>query len=170
MRSRRRADDALPSISKTKRKKAAIAAQRVGEALVLLNDEQLGRMDIPSELHEAVVAARQMHQHGARRRQMQYVGALMRSVDVQAIQRDIETVTAQGHEETRRFRQVELWRDELTAGDASAARLDWIVEQFPGADRKHLEKMIDDVTGAGSAGDRRKRNRALFRYLRNLMG
>lgn len=168
MRSRNREnEDELQKPSRTKRKKAAKAAQRTGEALVALNDEQLGEMDIPTELHEAIVAVRQMHQHGARRRQMQYIGALMRTVDVQVLQQNIEKVNTQRHEEARRFRQVEIWRDELASGDED--RLAWIIENIPGADRGQLDKMINAVTGAKGTPERRKNNRALFRYLRSLM-
>ena len=165
---KRENEDELQKPSKTKRKKAAKAAQQVGEELVALTDEQLNKIDIPSELHKAVVDVRQMHQHGARRRQMQYIGALMRTVDVQALQRNIEKVTAQRHEETRRFRQVELWRDELTSGNEN--RLAWIIENLPDADRGQIEKMVHAVIAAKGTPERRRSNRALFRYLRNLLG
>lgn len=160
--------DAPQQPSKTKRKKAAKAAQRVGEKLTALNDEQLGRMDLPAELFDAVVALRDMRQHGARRRQMQYIGALMRNVDVQNLQLNIEKATARQHEEARRFRRVEKWRDDLTSGDAH--RLTWIVAHYPEADRDRLEQMAGDVLQAKSVAERRRKNRTLFRYLRALMG
>jgi len=167
VRSKRAENGELQKPSKTKRKKEAMAAQRLGEALVVLSAQQLDKMGIPEELHEAIVAVRQMHQRGARRRQMQYIGALMRTIDISLIQRNIEKVTAQRHEETRRFRQVELWRDELTAGDER--RLSWIMETFPDIDREALDKMVGAVTEAKGVPERRRSKKALFRFLRGLI-
>ncbi len=167
MRSKRVDNGEPQKPSRTQQKKEALAAQRLGEALVGLSDQQLDKMGIPEELQEAVVTVRQMHQRGARRRQMQYIGALMRTIDVAVLQQNIEKVTAQRHDDTRRFRQVELWRDELTAGDER--RLTWIIETYPDVDKQALAKMVDAVTEAKGIPGRRRSNKALFRYLRGLI-
>jgi ribosome-associated protein len=159
--------EASQRLSKTKQKKSAHDAQRVGEALCALNDTKLNAIQMPAELREAVVAARNMRQHGARRRQMQYIGALMRSVDVAALQTEIDSANAEGHEERRRFKQVELWRDELAAGDEN--RLAWLEETFPNLERERLRRLIDAVSRSNAETERRKAGKALFRYLRKLV-
>ena len=79
-------------ISKTRKKKEAHGLQQLGEQLVALNPGQLEAMDLPEELLEAVQAAQKIKRHGARRRQMQYIGALMRQVDPQPIESALQRI------------------------------------------------------------------------------
>ena len=88
------ADAPLPP-SKTQRKRDAHALQALGVQLVALSDAQLARLDLPEALHEAVVAAQRMRSHGARTRQMQYIGKLMRQLDPAMLSR-IRAVLAPG--------------------------------------------------------------------------
>ena len=69
------------SPSKSQRKRDAHALQTLGVQLVALSAAQLARLDLPEALHEAVVAAQRMHAHGARTRQMQYIGKVMRQLE-----------------------------------------------------------------------------------------
>ena len=71
--------------SKSQRKRDALALQELGETLVTLKPTQLDKMPLPEELREAVLAARQMNQRGARKRQLQYIGRLMRQIDPEPI-------------------------------------------------------------------------------------
>ncbi len=73
--------DAQPWPSKSQRKRDAHALQALGAQLVALSPVHLARMALPDALHQAVVAAQGMRQHGARTRQMQYIGKLMRQLD-----------------------------------------------------------------------------------------
>ena len=72
---------------KTQRKRDAHALQVLGVQLVALSTAQLARLDLPESLHEAVVTAQQMRSHGARTRQMQYIGRLMRQLEPTALSR-----------------------------------------------------------------------------------
>lgn len=71
--------------SKSQRKREATALQRLGEQLVSLKPAQLDRIPLPEELREAIRAAQGMNQRGARRRQLQYIGKLMRRTEVEPI-------------------------------------------------------------------------------------
>ncbi len=73
--------------SKTQRKKAMHELQSLGERLVALNAEQLARVELPELLREAVQEAARVKGHESRRRQMQYIGRLMRSVDPEPLER-----------------------------------------------------------------------------------
>jgi len=73
--------DAPLTPSKTQRKRDAHALQALGAQLVALSVAQLARLELPEALHEAVVAAQRMRSHGARTRQMQYIGKLMRQLE-----------------------------------------------------------------------------------------
>ena len=71
--------------SRTQKKNEDRALQRLGEDLAALRPDRLAIVDLPEELATAIAAARKIKSHGARRRQMQYIGALMRHVDPQPI-------------------------------------------------------------------------------------
>ncbi len=78
-------DDA--PISKTRRKKESQALQDLGAELVALPGERLAEIELPEFLRDAVMAARRVSGFEGQRRQMQYIGKLMRGVDPQPIER-----------------------------------------------------------------------------------
>lgn len=152
--------------SRTSRKKAAEALQKTGEQLLSLSDTQLDTLDITPELRQAVVDARSMTRRGARRRQLQYIGSLMRSEEGHQLQQRLARMAKQSSADARRFKQVELWRDELKAGNEG--RLTWLLEQFPELDPDALTQLVD-AAKQSKAADARQAGRALFRYLRQLV-
>lgn len=149
--------------SRTKRKKAAEALQKTGEQLLSLTDAQLDKLEIAPELRQAVIDARTMTRHGARRRQLQYIGALMRREDGHLLQQQLMAVAQQKSSEARHFKQVELWRDELKAGNEQ--RLAWLIERFPGMDQDELARLVRD-SRQGNTNAARNAGKALFRFLR----
>jgi ribosome-associated protein len=78
--------------SRTRKKNEARALQRLGEQLVALPSGQLETMALPDELLTAIELARKIRSHGARRRQIQYIGALMRHIDPQPIETALERI------------------------------------------------------------------------------
>ena len=88
------AADAPLTPSKSQRKRDAHTLQTLGIQLVALSAAQLARLDLPEILHEAVVAAQRMRTHGARTRQMQYIGKLMRQLESTALSRVRATLTS----------------------------------------------------------------------------
>ena len=79
--------DASPRPSKSQRKREAHALQALGTQLVALPRTHLARMELPDALREAVVTAQGLRPHGARRRQLQYIGTLMRQLDAAELRR-----------------------------------------------------------------------------------
>ena len=72
--------------SRTQKKKEDQALQRLGEQLVSLKPGQLGVVGLPEELVAAIEFARKIKSHGARRRQIKHIGALLRQLDPQPIE------------------------------------------------------------------------------------
>src|SRR5215510_178786 len=72
-------------ISKTQRKRQMLKLQALGEALTVLTEAQLAELELPERLLDALVAAKRVQKFGARRRQLQYIGRLMREVDAEAV-------------------------------------------------------------------------------------
>lgn len=81
--------------SRTRKKNEDRALQRLGEQLVTLPPGRLKRLELPDELLEAVEFARKIKSHGARRRQIQYIGVLMRHIDPQPIQAALDRLRSQ---------------------------------------------------------------------------
>jgi ribosomal 50S subunit-associated protein YjgA (DUF615 family) len=79
--------DASLTPSKSQRKRDAHALQALGVQLVALSAAQLAPLALPETLHEAVVAAQRMRSHGARTRQLQYIGKVMRQLEPTALSR-----------------------------------------------------------------------------------
>jgi ribosome-associated protein len=78
--------------SRTRKKNEDRALQRLGEQLIALPAGRLEAMELPDELRTAVAFARKIRSHGAKRRQIQYIGALMRQIDPQPIEAALERI------------------------------------------------------------------------------
>ncbi len=78
--------------SKTQRKKEALALQALGEKLLKLSPKQLEEIDLPEEIYDAVRFAKTTRKHGALKRQIQYIGALMRQIDPAPIQEALDNI------------------------------------------------------------------------------
>ena len=81
-------DDTKPS--KSARKRAYIALQKLGEELITLRESDLQAMPLDEELRDAVLEARRIKAHGALRRQKQYIGKLMGRIDPEPIREALE--------------------------------------------------------------------------------
>ncbi|HUV49894.1 MAG TPA: ribosome biogenesis factor YjgA [Anaerolineae bacterium] len=80
--------------SRTRKKNEDRALQRLGEQLVALPFVRLKTMDLPDELLAAIELACKIKSHGARRRQIQHIGALMRHIDPQPVKNALERIRA----------------------------------------------------------------------------
>jgi ribosome-associated protein len=153
--------DAPPS--KTRRKHAMHALQGLGEALVALDPRRLAELELPERLADAIRQARGIRAHEGRRRQVQYIGKLMRDVDPEPIQAALERWAKGPQEENARFAAVERWRDRLLGEPAA---LNAFVGAYPQADRRRLESLIHDANEERARGGPPHRYRELFRQLK----
>lgn len=153
-------------VSKSQLKRDAAALQQIGEELVKLREAQLDKIPLPDFLREAVDSARRITSHGARRRQLQYIGRLMREVDPAPIRQALDTLQGTGREAAAQFHRLERWREELIAkGDTALGEL---LDAYPQADSQHLRQLIRNARREQEHGTPKGAGRALFRYLREL--
>ena len=152
--------------SRTRLKKEATALQRMGEKLVLLSDDQLGRMGLPARLLDAIQTVRAITSHGARRRQMQYIGSLMRNVDAEPIEQALFAIEQGAYEQAKTFHRIEAWRDQLIDGDDVVVQK--ILDTFPDADRRRLGQLVRSARKEKEKNAPPKSARNLFRYLKTL--
>ncbi|HEY1898347.1 MAG TPA: ribosome biogenesis factor YjgA [Steroidobacteraceae bacterium] len=154
--------------SKSLRKREAHAAQALGEQLVALKDADLVALGLPEPLYEAIVAARSIGSRGGAARQRQYIGKLMRDIDLAPVREALSAKAARSALEAQRFHRAETWRTRLMAsGPAALAALR---EAFPALDegdwRKRVEAARTEREHAGTGG---AASRELFRALRQLL-
>jgi len=152
--------DELPS--KTQRKREMHELQALGEALVELNDEQLASIDIPERLLDAVLDARRTSKHEARRRQLQFIGKIMRTVDPEPIRERLAAWKAVSARETARLHLIERWRARLLEDENALTDL---VREHPHADVPRLRTLVRGARQDREAGRPPKNFRALFRAL-----
>ncbi|PWB45585.1 MAG: hypothetical protein C3F18_13075 [Nitrosomonadales bacterium] len=153
-------------ISRSQRKREVEALQAVGERLIALNASQLGQLDLPDNLRDAVREARRLTANGAIRRQKQYIGKLMRNVDPAPIVAKFAEWDGTSREQAARFHQLERWRDRLLADDKAISDL---VLAHPRADVQRLRTLIRNAHKEQAAGKPPRSSRELFKELRQLM-
>ena len=152
--------------SRTQKKKADRALQRLGEELLVLSDAQLANIEMPEALGQAIRACRQMKSHGARRRQLQYIGTQIRHVDASPIRQALERIRGGEVEKAMAFKQLETWRAALQEGDTGV--VEEVLDRCPDADRQHLTQLVRNARQDAGTGKAAKASRALFRYLREV--
>ena len=160
-------DDSAPS--KTRRKAEMHALQDMGEALIELDPKRLAELaadaDLPERLVDAIRAARSITAWGGRKRQLQYVGKLMRDVDPEPIRRRLD-LWAHGHTvDTARQHALEEWRDRLIAEPAA---LDTLSAAHPLLDRPRFRALIAKAREERDRGQPPHAFRELFRELKAL--
>jgi ribosome-associated protein len=152
--------------SKSRRKRDMLGLQQLGEELLAFPDGALRQMRLPQPLLEALETARRITARGGRRRQLQFIGKLMRELDTAPIQAAIAAQREQAATHTRAFHRLEELRERLIGeGESSLAA---VREQFPGADRQRLRRLARQARAERDSGQPPRAARALFRYLREL--
>ena len=153
-------------ISKTRRKREMQELQDLGEELVALTPDKLAGLDLPTRLLDAVLDARRISKFGALRRQMQYVGRLMRDADAEAIRAQLDVWKGTSIAETARLHAIERWRTRLIGDDLALGEL---LGQFPRADAQRLRALIRNVKREAAAKKPPKSFRELFQELREII-
>ena len=157
---------AMEYISKTQKKKEAQSLQEMGEKLVKLPAGQLEDMALPVELNDAIRFAKAIKSHGARRRQMQLIGSLMRKIDSAPIQEALQHLEEGNYKKAAAFKETEMWRDELIAGNKGL--IEDILNTCPDADRRQLTQLLRNAAKEREHNKPRGASRALFRYLEKI--
>ncbi|GMV46286.1 MAG: hypothetical protein AMXMBFR66_16840 [Pseudomonadota bacterium] len=153
--------------SKTGRKREAQAAQELGLELASLPPDRLAAIALPEALREAIDAYRRTKSHEGRRRQLQYVGKLMRSADEAALREALAAATLGSARATLALHEAERWRAELLADDAALVR--WL-QANPDSDGEQLRRLVQaarrDAAGVAAGVRQPPSLRALYRFIR----
>jgi ribosome-associated protein len=154
--------------SKSARKRAALAAQQLGERLIGFKDPELDALGLPERLIDAIREARRIKSRGAGSRQRQLIGKLMREIDIAAVQHALAARDAEVALAAQRFHRVELWRDRLIS--EAGVGLDELMRTHPHMDRSQWEQAVEAARAERAAGGRAGAgSRRLFQLLRALL-
>lgn len=153
--------------SKSQRKRDADAAQALGTRLIELKETDLQALGLPETLFDAILLAKRISSRGGLARQRQYIGKLMRELDLAPIETLLGEQARHAKFESEKHKRVEAWRARLLTEGSKA--LDELQKWCPEADRKSLQSLITKATGSRvDSGSREAASRELFRTLRSL--
>ncbi|WP_109077862.1 ribosome biogenesis factor YjgA [Aggregatibacter kilianii] len=153
-------------VSKSEIKRDADALKKLGEKLVELTKAKLDKIPLEESLLEAVNLAQRL-QKEARRRQLQYIGKLLRGMDVEPIQDALDKLENKHLQQQAMLHKLELLRDELVANGDNA--LTHFLTDYPHADRQHLRNLIRAANKEKEQNKPAKAYREIFQYLKEIV-
>jgi ribosome-associated protein len=166
-------DDAAPPAelefdrpSKTQLKKASHDLQELGEAVVALPEDRLVGLPIDDSLRDAIAEYKRTRSHEGKRRQMQYIGKLMRRTDPEPLREAVAAMALGRAKDSLALHEAERWRSELIASDDALTR--WTAEH-PESDLQQLRSLIRAARKDAAAVPEQRSGKAyreLFKFIR----
>jgi len=151
--------------SKTKIKEAMHELQELGAELVELSVGQLKRINLEEDLLAAVRECQKITSHGARRRQIMYIGKMLRNIDEEPIRAGLALIRGDSAAETARLHRLERMRTRLLEDEAVLSE---IATAWPGVDLQHLRQLRRNALKEQEANKPPKNFRAIFQMLQDL--
>ncbi|HVN71807.1 MAG TPA: ribosome biogenesis factor YjgA [Desulfomonilia bacterium] len=153
--------------SKTRLKKEMIELQKLGERLVELPNAYLKKIGLAHELLEAVLYAKEVRTHGARRRQKQHIGVLMRKVDPSPIRKALDAFGQPRETHVPPDSGLdESIRELINGGDEP---IEDMIKRYPKADRTRLRRLVRNARAESLQSVHLRATRALRAYLAEIM-
>ena len=153
-------------VSKSEIKRDAEDLKQLGEKLVNLTKANLTKVPLDDSLKDAIELAQRL-QKEARRRQLQYIGKLLRSIDAEPIREALEKIENKHNQQQAMLHKLEILRDELIAkGDVALTDL---LNEHPSADRQQLRNLIRAAQKEKEQNKPSKAYREIYQILRTLI-
>jgi ribosome-associated protein len=154
--------------SKSQLKREMTALQKLGEELVAESRDRVKRVPMPEDVRDAILTCQQIKDHEGRRRQMQYVGKKMRTLDedeLAAIQRTLDSWRGLSKADTAAMHALERRREKLLKDDNA---LNELVQQYPELEIQHLRTLIRNARKEQAENKPPKAYREIFQILKQL--
>ena len=159
-------EDEFLGPSKSQLKRDSLHLTDVGEEILKLKTEDRHSLELPDEVEEAFVTALKIKSRSGLKRQRQYIGKLLRSIDSEDIESRLRKIQHSHDTNTAHFKRLEKWRDELIENNKDT--LNEIITRFPQVDRQHLNQIIRAAHQEKKQDKAPAASRKLFKYLRQL--
>ena len=154
--------------SKSEMKRQSNELQKLGEQLVAEPRDRVKRVPMPEDVREAILMCQTITNHEGRRRQLQFVGKKMRTLneeEVAIIQRTIDSWKGSSKAETAALHALERRRDKLLADDNALTQL---LAEHPQLDAQHLRTLIRNARKEQAESKPPKAYREIFQILKDL--
>jgi ribosome-associated protein len=153
-------DWSLEPPSKSQVKRDMIALQDLGEDLTTLNKKQLEQLPLPENLRSAIDTFNRLPKSfGARKRQLQFIGKIMRSANHEEIQAELDKLRAPDISQVRRAQLIESWGEKLLGG--ADDEVNAFVEKWPLAERQALRQIMRNYKTEDEAAAKVQRRKLL---------
>ena len=153
--------------SKSARKRDMQALQETGKRLTTLKPGELAQIPLPDTLAKAILDYNKISSHEAKRRQLQFIGKLMRGVEPDEIDLYLQRFSEGSQQQIERHHETEQWRTKLIENSKTA--LNEFISQFPNADIQHLRQLIRNARKDLQAQKNRGAGKKLYRHLREII-
>ena len=154
----------LDKISKTKRKQQMLELQDMGEELVELSKDSLKKIPMSDELREAIKEYQRIPSHGAHRRQLQYIGRIMRNEDTAPIVEKLKQLKGSSTAATALLHRIERFRNEMIASDEAITRFLGI---YPSVEVQPLRALVRNARKEAELAKPPKASRELFQMIKH---
>lgn len=156
--------------SKSELKRQMTVLQKLGEDLVAEPRDRVKRVPMPEDVRDAILECQLITNHEGRRRQLQFVGKKMRTLDeeeVAAIQRTIDSWKGMSKADTAAMHALERRREKLLADDKA---LTVLLGEHPELDAQHLRTLIRNARREQAENKPPKAYREIFQILKQVAG
>ena len=152
-------------VSKSEMKRDMEELQKLGEELTELTPNSLAKIPLDEDMLDAIQKAKQF-KNEARRRQLQYIGKMMRQIDIEPIQAGLDKLRNKHSQVTVMMHKLEQRRDRLiTQGDSA---LNDLVAEYPDVDRQRIRQLVRQATKEKEQNKPSKAYREIFQILKDL--
>ncbi len=153
--------------SKTQRKKEALALQKLGQQLIAFNSTQLQQLPLSEKLIAALVEFNRLpNSHGARRRQLQFIGRLMRDFDFEAVTKAVTHLQSDNHGTNIQQQETTEWCEKIFQGGDN--QITKIIRFYPQLERQKLRQLCREYNSANESQQQKTKSKLQI-YLQQLM-
>ncbi len=153
--------------NKTQIKKDMAALFALSEEISELSVTQINTLELPENIHKAILEVSKMPHKGARKRLLKYITGQLNKIDVDPILEKLARIKNKSAHGVREHHIVERWRDRLVNGGQEA--LTAFLNEHPEADRQQVRQLLRNIQKETETNKPPKSSRLLYRYLKSLL-
>ena len=157
---------AADKISKTKRKQQMHELQDIGEELVELSKDALNKIPMSEDLLDAIKEYKRLNSHEARRRQMQFIGKIMRKEDTAPIREKLEQIRGSSTAATALLHRIERYRNDMIAKDEVITQF---LADYPHASAQELRTLVRNARKEAEQAKPPKAFREIFQFIKSAL-